>query len=86
MGRPVGNGLIELVDEKSSDRGFFCMKLVGYIGEESKEQLTRDYQDLWELRFLEAKAGRCAYRDTCPIHARTMAKRGNQPVQLTINF
>lgn len=86
MGRPVGNGLIELVDEKSSDRGFFCMKLVGYIGEESKEQQTLDYQDLWELRFSEAKAGRCAYRDTCPIHTRTMAKRGNQPVQLTFNF
>jgi len=86
MGRPVGNGLIELVDEKSSDHGFFCMKLVGYIGEESKEQLTLDYQDLWELRFSEAKAGRCAYRDACPIHARAVAKRGKQPVQLTLNF
>lgn len=55
MGRFVGNGLIELVDEKSSDRGFFCMKLVGDIGEESKEQLTLDYQDLWELCFSEAR-------------------------------
>ena len=62
------------------------MKLVGYIGEESKEQLTLDYQDLWELRFSEAKAGHCAYRDTCPIHARTIAKHGKEPVQLTLNF
>lgn len=86
MSRPVGNGLIELIDEKSSDHGFFCMKLVGYIGEESKEQLTMDYQDLWKLRFSEAKAGRCAYRDTCSVYAETVAKRGKKPIQLTFDF
>ena len=31
MGRPTGNGLIELVDEKSQDKGFFCMQLVAHI-------------------------------------------------------
>jgi len=86
MGRPTGNGLIELVDEKSQDRGFFCMKLAGYIMQERKEQLTLDPADLWELRFSEAKTGACAYRDICPIYARTIAKRGKQVIQLTLEF
>lgn len=86
MGKPVGNGMIELVDEKSSDRGFFCMKQVGHISEEVKEQLTLDCQDLWELRFNEAKKGISAYRDCCPIHVRTIAKRGKQLIQLTFGL
>ena len=85
MGRPVGNGLIELVDEKSSERGFFCMQLVGYLNEE-REIGTPGYADLWDVRFSQAKAGQCAYRDKCPIHARTVAKREKKPLQLTINF
>jgi len=86
MGRPQGNGLIELVDEKSKDRGFFCMKLVGYILEESKEQLTLDGQDLYALRFKEAKQGNCAYRDSCPIYERTRQNHRPQPRQLEFNF
>lgn len=86
MGRPQGNGLIELVDEKSHDRGFFCMQLAAFIQKEKHKQLTLDPQDLWDLRFREAKAGQCAYRDICHIHARTIAKREKRPIQLTINF
>lgn len=84
--RPVGNGLIELVDEKSTDKGFFCMKLVGFIMTESKEQLTLDRQDLWALRFSEAKAGRCAYRNECSIYARTKSNHHPQPIQLSFSF
>ena len=29
--KPNGNGIIEMVDDRSSDRGFFCMDLVGHI-------------------------------------------------------
>lgn len=83
MGRPVGNGLIEIVDEKSKERGFFCMKLVDYIIEEEEELIDIE---LWEKRFSEAKAGQCAYGEKCPIYARTITKRGKQPVQLTIKF
>lgn len=86
MGRPQGNGIVEMVDEKSSDRGFFCMQLVGYIMEEHKEQMTLDSQDLYLLRFSEAKDGNCSYRDVCPIYARTIAKHGKKPVQLSIDF
>lgn len=85
MGRPQGNGLIELVDEKSHDKGFFCMQLVSYIRRENAQTRT-DMQDLWSQRFTEAKMGQCAYREHCPIHARTMAKRGNRPVQMTLDF
>ena len=95
--RPKSNGLIELVDEKSQDRGFFCMKLVGFIMAERKEKEERtlaeqgfamvDVNDLWQLRFSEAKAGNCAYKLECPIYAKTMAKQKKQPVQLSIfNF
>lgn len=86
MGRPTGNGLIELVDEKSSDRGFFCMKLVGFILREQKEQLTLDPQDLYTLRFSEAKDGLCAYRDECPVYARTKKNYRPRPKQLRLNF
>lgn len=82
MGRPVGNGLVELVDSKSKESGFFCMQLVGYLNEEERDTGA----DLWEIRFFQAKAGGCAYRDKCPIYARTLAKREKKPVQLTLNF
>ena len=85
MGRPVGNGLVELVDSKSKESGFFCMQLVSYINEEEKMG-NPEYVDVWEIRFSQAKAGQCAYRDKCPIYARTLAKREKKPVQLTLNF
>lgn len=85
--RPSGNGLIELVDEKSRDSGFFCMKLAGFIKSETKENWTNlAPQDLWELRFSEAKAGKCAYRSKCPIYAKTREKHPVQPKQLSFNF
>lgn len=86
MGKPAGNGLIELVDEKSHDRGFFCMKLTGYIMQEHREMPDSDMQDLWEKRFTEAKAGNCAYHDICPIYARTMTRRLKQGLQLSFEF
>ena len=85
MGRPTGNGLIELVDEKSHDRGFFCMQLTAFITEESKES-GRSVADLWDERFGEAKSGVCRYRNRCHIYARTMSKRENRAVQLQLEF
>ena len=82
MGRPQTNGLIELVDARSEDRGFFCMQLVGYLKEE--ERKTGD--DLWEKRFSQAKSHDCAYKDKCPIFAKTVAKQQHVPVQLQIDF
>ncbi len=86
MGRPQGNGLIELVDDKTNDRGFFCMKLAGFIMQEKEEPLTLDPQELYELRFIEAKRGQCAYRNICPIYARTIAKKEKKPLQLAFEF
>lgn len=85
MGRPVGNGLIELVDSKSNESGFFCMQLVGYLNQE-REMGTPEYADLWDIRFSQAKSGQCAYRDKCSIYARTFAKHKKKPIQLTLNF
>lgn len=85
MGRPTGNGLVELVDGKSQDRGFFCMQLVAYLNEERKMG-TPEYSELWDIRFAQAKNHQCAYRGKCPVYARTMAKRAHTPMQLQLNF
>ena len=85
MGKPQTNGIIELVDEKSQDRGFFCMQLVAYLGKEAKPG-TSIYAELWDLRFTQAKNHRCAYMNKCPIFARTQGKKPMTPVQLTLDF
>lgn len=83
--RPKGNGLIEIVDEKSKDKGFFCMQLVTFINED-KEAQTMDSQDLWNLRFSQARNHVCAYRGKCHIYARTIAKLEKKPMELSLDF
>ncbi len=75
--KPKGNGLVEITGERTVEHGFFCMKLVSYLNDEA-EMGTEQYAKLWEQRFDEAKAGKCAYSEKCPIHARTIQKHGNQ--------
>lgn len=66
MSRPQSNGLVELVDEKSNDRGFFCMDLVGFMfGDET----TKGWE-VWHEKFMQAEAGNCPYRARCPRYAR----------------
>ena len=48
----------------------YCMKLVEFLNEEA-EMGTERYAALWEQRFDQAKVGDCAYREHCPIYART---------------
>ena len=71
MGKPKGNGLVEIRGEKTFERGFFCMKLVSFLNEESKPG-TEQYAELWEQRFEEAKTGKCAYKDRCSIYEKTI--------------
>lgn len=78
-----GAGFVELHDDKESNRGFFCLQLVTYLGEEA-EPGTESYGDLWQERFADAKAGCCAYRDKCPIYARTIATHSPKPKQLSL--
>ena len=79
MGRPRGNGLVELVDERPDGRSWNCMDfwLFAY-GEEDKSLEAAN------ARFMQAKAGNCPYRDRCPRYARTMEKIGRQPHQLAM--
>ena len=58
------------------------MQLVGYL----KEEERKTGEDLWEKRFSQAKAGNCAYKDKCPIFAKTVAKQQHTPVQLQLDF
>lgn len=78
--KPKNTGLVELVDEKRKEQGFFCMNLVEFINEEA-EMGTEHYMEVWEERFTAARLGNCEYHDRCPIYKRT-AK--NRPVQLNI--
>lgn len=78
--RPQNNGLIELHDSKNKkERGFFCMKLVGFLNKEA-ELGTEEYEKLWRVRFAMAKSGKCHYRLSCPIYERTK----KHPIQLEI--
>lgn len=70
MARPNGNGIISLHDDKETNHGFFCMKLVSYLNEEA-EMGTNVYEELWHERFAQAKAGKCAYREKCPTYAKS---------------
>ena len=86
MGVPVGNGLVEITDEKSCDRGFFCMRLVGYITEEVRLTGDRSW-DFWHSRFHAAETGSCPYRKKCPKYAATVATfRHAEPIQLSFDF
>lgn len=71
--KPKSNGLVELAGENQKERGFFCMKLVSFMNEEA-EPGTNEYAHLWEKRFSEAKEGRCAYKERCPIYKKTIQK------------
>ena len=65
MGVPIGTGLVEITGEKSSDKGFFCIKLAAFITKEMKESGDTSF-DFWHQRFKEAESGVCAYKDRCP--------------------
>ncbi len=70
MARPNGNGIVALHDDKEENRGFFCMKLTEYIGDQIPPG-DNLYGSLWRVRFAQAKAGNCAYRDRCPIYVKS---------------
>ena len=73
MSNPKGNGIVEIIDEKSNEKGFFCIKLVQFINQEA-EPGTKEYATLWAQRFDEAKTGRCKYKNRCPIYKKTIEK------------
>lgn len=79
--RPQGNGLVEIVDERSTDNGFYCGDLVGFITSDKQFDGSWEY---WHSRFREAAAKRCAYRAVCPRYARTMENYQAQPIQLSL--
>lgn len=75
--KPQGNGLVELHDSK--ERECVCFNLMGFINEEAdagRFRYTERHEDLWHERFSQMKAGECAYRDKCPVYARTVKKIG----------
>ena len=53
--KPRGNGLVELRDDNTKERGFFCIQLVKFLNEQA-ELGTPEYAKLWEEGFSAAKA------------------------------
>lgn len=79
--RPKGNGLVELVDDRpAKENRFFCMELVRLMWNDKEVKGW----DAWHGRFLQAEAGRCAYRNRCPRYRRTMEKRQRKGIQLEL--
>lgn len=70
MARPNGYGIVSLHDDREPNQGFFCMKLVAFLGNEIPigDNL---YHSLWHIRFAQARAGKCAYRDKCSTYAKS---------------
>ena len=79
MGRPQSNGIVELHDAKLDSKTFMCFDLLDFL---HNDETTKDWE-VWHEKFTQAKSGNCPYRDKCSRHARTMAKRNRQPIQLT---
>lgn len=71
MGIPKGNGLVEITGEnKSMDKGWFCMDLMGFLRGTDWETFHSAYQ--------QAKSGNCPFKDKCKRYERTVKKRGHQ--------
>lgn len=82
MSRPQSNGLVEFHDAKLDRNEFFCMDLVGFLSNDETREIGN--WDAWHGRFLQAEAGRCAYRDICPRYKRTMENRKRKGIQLEL--
>ena len=75
MGRPQGNGIVELHDEerKTDNVGWNCMDFHLFSFDEEDKS--------WEAshaRFLAAQSGNCPYIVRCPRFNRTFHMIGNQ--------
>ncbi len=70
--KPVGTGLVEMIDDKE-DGGMLCMDLIGFISDEIGR-----YGDtegvIWEKRHAQARSGQCAYRAQCDRYLITSKK------------
>jgi hypothetical protein len=73
MARPNNNGIVALHDDPK-ERECVCFELMGFIYKEAEGMgvlYTETHENLWHERFAQAKAGECAYRDRCPIYAKS---------------
>ena len=83
MGRPQSNGLVELHDGKLDSKAFMCFDLLDFLRNDETVKGLENW-DAWHEKFTQAKNGNCPYRDKCARYAKTIAKRGKQPYQLTM--
>lgn len=80
MRQPESNGLFETVGGKQQkERGFVCMQLIKFLTNDDVKGW-----DNWHGAHEQAAAGACPYSFQCHIHARTVARLGKRPIQLTL--
>ena len=76
MGKPVNNGLVELIDERKSDsRAWMCMDLLKFLSDEEDKSWEHIHSTL-----LQAKAGNCKYSDQCPRYKRTIENQNKNQI------
>lgn len=73
--KPQNNGLVSLHDDKQKERGFNCMKLIGFLTDDGVKEWEQ-----WHGANLQAAAGNCPYAERCPNYTRTPKR----PKQLSL--
>ena len=76
--KPVGNGLVTMVDDKQQERGFSCMKLVKFLGNDKKY----DKWEQWHAAHEAASNGNGPFRHLCEIYKKTVKQHA--AVQLNL--
>lgn len=77
--KPISNGIVTLHDESDEANGFSCMQLIKFLTAEGCTEWTH-----WHKAHLQAKAGKCPFRNQCDIFHRTTNQR--QPLPLFQNL
>lgn len=78
--KPISNGIVTLHDENDNDKGAFnCMQLIKFLTADGCTEWTH-----WHKAHLQAKAGKCPFRNQCDIFHRTTNQR--QPLPLFQNL
>ena len=62
----IGNGLVEITGEKTMDKGWFCLDLMGFLRDVDWETFHSAFQ--------QAKSGNCPFKNKCKRYEQTLIK------------
>ena len=76
--KPIGNGVVTMVDDKQQERGFSCMKLIKFLWNDKKYEEW----EAWSGAHIAAANGNCPFRHLCEIYKKTVKQ--HTAVQLNL--